>query len=1020
VNPLLRWLTSPEWTHVVSALLHSLWQGALLAIVLAIPMRRLTNPVTRYRCALGALGVIVIAGIITWAMLNVPESPASSAASAAIVEADARPAPTAPFNSNSPDKVVAVGLNTPPAASTHWTAWLALAWMSGAMVMLLRAGIKVAGAENLRRSCQPLKDERMLSLVAEACHAVALARKIRVAVTDKLTSPAVVGVLVPTLILPLSLFSALTPEQIRFVLLHELAHIRRGDYLANLFQLFAEALLFFNPAVWWISHQIRREREASCDALAIELSGAPADYAKTLVRVAENILQPTTSAALAFGDDGREPSPLADRVQRLLVPGYRPSLRLTWRAILTSLIVGGTLLVLSAIGTRNTVGAILTSSQPTTSPVLLAPEMNPDVQPKVSGDDSNFLTTNIPTLTEFVGYDLATAATFVPTAITGTGQSIDSVLPLPIFRVRQTTTSNNAPFLGDLPVIGKLFTSEASAARQTWFSGDDSFGMDNWTVAGQKQTNQQWFWYRTDGQTKASQVPVTSAAIPSEPLVTRSFEVDVNGFYAVVRKAAGIAETVAATNLGPAFRTFFAQAGVNLDPQLGKSFFFSHSRGDMQVRATRDEMDVIERLLKPLAGIPLSLGHFQIAPQRLADARSSLPPEINSILATNPAAGFRALLESFDPTDPRPKRVHYNSESGELQARATEADLKKFATALNVLPLPRNQIQFKSSANSNAPPALATRTFQVVPEAIAKAIEAAKPEFKPVTATNVTEGLRALFQSTGADLSPPKSIYYNNRAGGLFVRATKEDLDTIESLLRVIEQQPPQVNIKVAFVEIPIGKSLPKELAKILAPITPENGTNFTSIIQRPQFKALLRALENGSTAKILAMPQVTTLSGRQAQIQVTDVKTIVSGMTAVVTNGKTNLIYQSQAMPFGPVLDVLPIVWSDGRTIQMTLTPTFTEFLGYEDAKKLKLSAPNDKAILPLPVFRTRQITTSASVWDGQTIVLGNFSDEMLPAPSVLKSAPKTPPQKQSKQLLVFVTPTIIDPAGNQLNSSK
>ena len=97
-----------------------------------------------------------------------------------------------------------------------------------------------------------------------------LTRRVRIVVTERLTSPAVVGVLVPTLILPLSLMTTLTPEQIRFILLHELAHIRRGDYLANLFQLFAEALLFFNPAVWWISHQIRREREASCDALAIE------------------------------------------------------------------------------------------------------------------------------------------------------------------------------------------------------------------------------------------------------------------------------------------------------------------------------------------------------------------------------------------------------------------------------------------------------------------------------------------------------------------------------------------------------------------------------------------------------------------------------------------------------------------------------------------------------------------------------------------------------------------------------
>ena len=363
MNPLLHWLTSPEWTHVVGALLHSLWQGAIIALVLAVLMRRLANPVTRYRCALGTLGLVVMAGIVTWAVLNAPKSGASSASPIPVVESTLAPITTTALNSDSADIIVASGTKFPPPAPKYWIACLALVWMLGAVVMLLRAGIKVAGAENLRRSCQPLHDERMVALVTEARRAVGLVRQIRVSVTDKLTSPAVVGVIVPTLILPLSLFTALTPEQIRFILLHELAHIRRGDYFANLFQLLAEALLFFNPAVWWISHQIRREREACCDMLAISLSGAPADYARTLVHVAENILHPATTTAMAFGNGQREPSSLADRVQRLLVPGYRPALRLTWRAMLASLIVGGALLVLSAVGTRSTVGAILSSRE---------------------------------------------------------------------------------------------------------------------------------------------------------------------------------------------------------------------------------------------------------------------------------------------------------------------------------------------------------------------------------------------------------------------------------------------------------------------------------------------------------------------------------------------------------------------------------------------------------------------------------------------------------------------------------
>jgi len=358
-----QWLASPGWAQIVKALLHTLWQAAAVSALLGLTLRRSTNPLTRYRCSLGALAAVLVIGLLTWAVLNPLLSSPARISSNSVPSADSLSKPAEVVGAGQPPAVVVATATDRPPASSQWTAWLALVWLAGAGLMLARAGAQVAGAERLRRSCRPLEDSRVGELVAEARRAVGLARQVRVGITDRLTSPAVVGVIVPTLILPLALITTLTPEQIRFVLLHELAHIRRGDYLANVFQLFAEALLFFNPAVWWISHQVRREREACCDALATELSGTPTDYARTLVRVAENVLNPPPVAAPAFGDRRREPSSLNDRVQRLLVPGYRPALRLTWRAMLTALLLGGALLVLSAVGTRITVAAILTPQQ---------------------------------------------------------------------------------------------------------------------------------------------------------------------------------------------------------------------------------------------------------------------------------------------------------------------------------------------------------------------------------------------------------------------------------------------------------------------------------------------------------------------------------------------------------------------------------------------------------------------------------------------------------------------------------
>ena len=107
MNPLLQWLTSPEWTHVVGALLHSLWQGAIVALALAVLMRRLANPVTRYRCALGALGLVFISGLVTWALLNAPKSGAFSANPNLVVESTLAPVATAALNPDFADIIVA-------------------------------------------------------------------------------------------------------------------------------------------------------------------------------------------------------------------------------------------------------------------------------------------------------------------------------------------------------------------------------------------------------------------------------------------------------------------------------------------------------------------------------------------------------------------------------------------------------------------------------------------------------------------------------------------------------------------------------------------------------------------------------------------------------------------------------------------------------------------------------------------------------------------------------------------------
>jgi general secretion pathway protein D len=231
----------------------------------------------------------------------------------------------------------------------------------------------------------------------------------------------------------------------------------------------------------------------------------------------------------------------------------------------------------------------------------------------------------------------------------------------------------------------------------------------------------------------------------------------------------------------------------------------------------------------------------------------------------------------------------------------------------------------------------------------------------------------------------------------------------------------------------------------------PAIGT-FSGILTDPQFRVVVRALEQRDGVDLLNESSVTTESGRQTQIQVVDMITIVTGTSLNQTSGGganqltgtgqgaigSTINYPTDVLPFGPTLDVIPYVSADGFTIQMTIIPTITEFLGYDDPGQFVPQAQSAtaggvgipiRAQLPLPHFRLRQVTTSVIVWDGQTVVLGGLITE-----DVTKLKDKVPllgdlplvgrlfrsesSSTQKKNLMIFVTPTIIDPAGNRFHS--
>lgn len=216
-------------------------------------------------------------------------------------------------------------------------------------------------------------------------------------------------------------------------------------------------------------------------------------------------------------------------------------------------------------------------------------------------------------------------------------------------------------------------------------------------------------------------------------------------------------------------------------------------------------------------------------------------------------------------------------------------------------------------------------------------------------------------------------------------------------------------------------------------------GTSLKGVLTEAQFREVMTVLAGRAGGDLLAAPKVTTLSGRPAQIQAVDLRTVVTGFSpdapkasgaAQTTNG---LSLTRARIPVGPMLDINPIVAADGHTIELTVIPTVTEFLGYDEpaagAGVAAQTGEGAKQIaVPMPRFRVRQMQTQAQIEDGQTLVLGGFPVEETRRIKDKASAPDDIPftgqrfrskpwPSVRKTLLVFVTATIVDAAGNRIH---
>ena len=299
------WLNGPA-RKIGWMLVQSVWQGAAVAMVLALVLRLMDrrSSASRYMVCCIALAAIPVMSIVMFTSSpnsnlqldfasSGPLMTSSSTAATAMVSAV-----TAPHRF---DFQASLGY-----AASIWLLGVALlaVWHLCGWLNLLRWRRECTAVEGVWRDALDAMMKRMQ-----------VNKSIRLLASARLVTPAVVGIFRPMILVPIALAAQLTPTQAAAILAHELSHIRRHDYLVNLIETAIETLLFYHPAVWWISSQIRRERENCCDDLAAAMSD-PIEYSRALL-AAEGLRSVPLAMGLGAGS-------LRARIGRLINPHPQP------------------------------------------------------------------------------------------------------------------------------------------------------------------------------------------------------------------------------------------------------------------------------------------------------------------------------------------------------------------------------------------------------------------------------------------------------------------------------------------------------------------------------------------------------------------------------------------------------------------------------------------------------------------------------------------------------------------------
>jgi hypothetical protein len=335
-------------------LVHSLWLGAAVAALLATAEFALRRRSAQSRYLAGCAAMLAMAGLSTTAFFFAPTrarpmlggtygTAATDKARAAGAAAesgafsgdlgDAAANVRSTVSTDRPEQPRALPLHRASGVLERAVPWLALSWAVGVVALAVWQSLGWVLACRIRRRAVRPEGDSIVETAARLARAMHIRVRVKVMESAGITVPTLIGWLTPTILLPIGLAAGMTAGQVEALLAHELAHVRRHDYLINLVQVLVETLFFFHPAVWYVSRRVRVERENCCDDLVVAHGTEPAAYVEALMCVARRAVA-SRGAGYAAALAGSvavtalgKPSELRRRIRRILGGGTDPAVR---------------------------------------------------------------------------------------------------------------------------------------------------------------------------------------------------------------------------------------------------------------------------------------------------------------------------------------------------------------------------------------------------------------------------------------------------------------------------------------------------------------------------------------------------------------------------------------------------------------------------------------------------------------------------------------------------------------------